>query len=245
MKRSGAVFIGLAAAAFAVPAALVYLLGPGALPETPPVVLASAAPVGGAGGGSPAAGADNRRLAVDASSVQLVAATLSRADHYARELRAVTLWDGGSAARLISVWVRGTQTRLRIRDDGGETVKNVLLRDGKKWIWYSDRPGVWAGRAALGDADAYQALLSWEELLTVDRRAIRDAGYTMYADTLCIYARCAKGTLGYENLYYIAVDSGLLMGAETYDGDTLVYSLSSTAPDFSLPDEAVFEIPQG
>ena len=33
------------------------------------------------------------------------------------------------------------------------------------------------------------------------------------------------------------------MGAETYDGDTLVYRMSSSEPNLATPDESVFAMP--
>ncbi|MBR1496861.1 MAG: hypothetical protein IJ617_04485 [Oscillospiraceae bacterium] len=242
--HGGAFFFALTALALVMLTVLVFLLGPGARPETPAVILAAPVPAENGESSRATDGTDNRILTVDVNSIQNVVATLSRAENYSRVLTATTYWNGGSSVREITVWVHGAQARLRIREGGSETEQQILLRDGKKWIWYSDRPGVWTGRAALGDTDAYQTLRGWEEILTVDRRSIIDAGCTVYNGTLCVYARYAKGSLGYESLSYIAVDSGLLMGAETYDGDTLIYSLSSTSPVFSTPDEAVFEIPE-
>ncbi|MBR1659109.1 MAG: hypothetical protein IJ705_02170 [Oscillospiraceae bacterium] len=242
-QRQGAFFFVLIALALAALAALALLLGPFSRRETAAVILAAppAAEVGENPGA--AGGGNSRSVTVDVDSVQNVVATMHRVEAYSRSLTAATLWDGGSVTTEINAWVRSGKARIELREAGGDTTKYVLLRDGQKWIWYSDRSEIWSGPAAVGDADRYQTLLSWEDVRTLDQRDIRDAGYTMYGGTLCIYVRYAEGELGYESLCYIAVDSGLLMGVETYDGDALVYSLSSSLPSLTPPDEALFELP--
>ena len=237
MKRRGSFFLLLILLALAALVVLIFALGPGSRPETPPVVLATPSVSDGGTDTAPAADMGSRILTIDTGSVQNVIATLARASSYSRTLTAVTLWNGGSATTEIAAWVRGDNTRMAIRRTGSETVKNVLLRGEEKWIWYSDRSEIWAGPAAANDADAYQTLLTWEDILALDPAAILDAGYTEYGGELCVYARWADGALGYESLCYVSIATGLLMGVETYDGDALVYTMSSTTPDLTVPQE--------
>ena len=50
---------------------------------------------------------------------------------------------------------------------------------------------------------------------------------------------------GYENEIYVSVTTGLLMSASTYDGSTLIYRMSSSEPELTAPDEALFTVPDG
>ena len=44
-------------------------------------------------------------------------------------------------------------------------------------------------------------------------------------------------------MIYVAVGSGLLMGAETYDG-SLIYRMDATTFELGSPDESLFETPE-
>lgn len=181
-------------------------------------------------------------IAVDTDTVQTAIATLERAESYSRTLTVSTFWSGGSASRSVEVWKDHNNVRIRESAEG-MPVKNVLLRGNNKWIWYSDSTEVYRGGADDGDEDAYQSLLSYEDVLELDKSLITGAGYTEFDGESCIFVRYVSGELGYESLCYISVATGLLMGEETYDGEKLVYSMVSSAPDISTPDRDIFDTP--
>ena len=122
-------------------------------------------------------------------------------------------------------------------------MKNVLLAGREKWVWYGDREGVFHGTVRAGDPDAYQTLLTYEDVLALPVKQITDAGYTDFEGTDCVFVRYTDGPFHYDHCCYIAVDTGLLMGQESFDGDALIYSMRSTVPDISTPDEALFQPP--
>ena len=229
----------LLCAAFAGLVALIYYLVPSSSVETAEVLLPSPSV-----STAPESGMDSQLQLVEVTpgTVQAVIATLSRVDSYARTLTAESFWSGGSSQRVIDVQVRGSSARLTISSGAG-AVKNVLISGDELWIWYGDSDAVYHGAASERDADEYQSLLTYEDLLALDPAAIFDAGYTDYNGEYCIYARYTDGALGYESCFWISVATGLLMGSETYDEETLVSRLSSSAPDISTPDDAVFAPP--
>jgi hypothetical protein len=242
MKKRGAFFWILLVPVLLLIGALVFLLAPGSVPETPAVVLpAEAAPEPGAG--TPGGAATSRQLAVTPETVQTVIRTLQRADNYSRTLTAEIFWSGGVSAETLQVWVQGDRVRVASRGESSETVRHVLLSGREKWVWYSDRPGVFHGAVRDGDADAVQMLLTYEDVLALEPAAISDAGYTEYAGTNCIYVRYTDGPFGYVHLCYIAVETGLLMGEQSFDGDRMIYSMRSSEPDISTPDESLFQPP--
>lgn len=240
--RRGVSFYILILLALAALGATVFFLAPGNTPDTPPVVLAPL-PSADTSAGPPTDAPDSHIITVSPDTVQTVISTLSRADSYSRTLTVQSFWNGGSATKEIDVWAQGENLRLAIRDAEGSITRNVLLRGAEEWIWYSDAAAVWHGAAREGDADAYQTLLTYEEVLALDRRDILDAGYADYNDENCVYVRWRGGTLGYESVCWISDATGLLMGLETYDGDVLVYTMRSTPPDLTTPAESVFAVP--
>lgn len=243
MKKRDAFFCILIVLAFAAVAALVFVLVPGAEPDTPavrlpavtepdsPVVMPDTDAVG------------DRVIRIDTDTVQTAISMLARTDSYSRTLTVQHFWSGGTSSEEILVWVHGQNMRVTIRGKTYDSEKNILIKGQEKWIWYSEAKSAWHGAARDGDADAYQTLLTYEDVLALDKSALRDAGYTEYDGETCIYVRYADGELGYESLCYISVGTGLLMGTETYDGDVLIYSMTSSHPDISTPDEEIFAEP--
>ncbi len=166
----------------------------------------------------------------------MVADTLRRAENYSRTVTVERFWSSGSAVETIECHVRGEDVHL-ISDGRGEQ-RHVLISGGQVYIWYGDRAQSHAAApAGSGDADAFTGILTYEELLSLDLSQITGAGYTVYDGQQCIYAAYDTGELGYGSVVYISIATGLLMGAERYDGETLNYRMRSSAPVMELPEE--------
>lgn len=224
-------------------AALVYfvlVLSPNASVDTPAVILPSPAVESDAASDS-SDESENRVIAVTPETVQTAVGMLARAGSYSRMIIAETFWTGGSAVRSINVAVSGERARLTVSDSHG--VKNLLISGDELWIWYPDSDKVYNGPAGSSAADEYQSLLTYEDILQLDPDSITDAGYMDYNGDNCIYAEYTDGELGYVSRFWVSVNTGLLMGSETLDGEELVYRMSSSVPDISTPDERVFEPP--
>ena len=83
---------------------------------------------------------------------------------------------------------------------------------------------------------AVRAYASVEDILS--------AGYTQHAGENCISVEYTDGgVFGYTHRIYVSFNTGLLMGSETYDGDTLIYRMYSTIPDLNTPEENLFSPP--
>ena len=244
MKKRGASFYILIVLALTAVGALVFLLAPGRQPSVPAVTLPTAQPDAAVPVATEhPAGAEI--IAVTPETVQTVIGTLHRIDSYSRSLEILDFWSGGSRRRGIAVWCRGENLRLRILDADGEVQEELLFRDGEKWIWYPDSDKVYRGAASADDPDAWQTLLTYEDLLQAPVEDILDAGYQSFSERNCIYVRWRFGTLGYESECFIDPATGLLMGERCYDGETLIYSMDSSSPDVTTPDESVFTLPRG
>ena len=240
MKNRNAFFYIMIALALLAVVGLVFFLAPGSAPDTPAVLLPTPAPTENvsSGGGTPAA----EVLAVTPATVQTVLATLDRIEAYSRTLRVQDFYSGGSRSRSITVYASPDALRLDISADGSPE-EHLLLRDGRKWLWYADADGVYTGPASDGDADAYQTILTYEDVLAAPKKDILDAGYVEFGGVYCIFVRWRFGALGYESECYIDLASGLLLGERCYDGDVLIYSMDSDTPELGLPAEALFAAP--
>jgi len=228
-------FIVLAAVLY-----LVFFAVPGAEIDTVPVIL----PVdSGEEDESKEPESAPQLIEVTPDSVQTVIRTMNRANSYSRSICSESFWSGGDTRRNIDVWVTGDASKLEVSRPDGSDIMHILIADGEKTIWYSDSEGSFSGPAAEADADMYQALLSYERILDVDKKNIVDAGYEEYLGEMCIYVRYRSGELGYDNVCYVSLATGLVMGEESYDGDSLVIRVTSTVPELSQPDENIFRKP--
>ena len=248
MKRRGAFFYILIILALAAVAALIFLLLPGREVSTPAVVLPTPPPPDASAPPAQGSVTGGQVIAVTPETVQTVIATLHRSDSYSRTLSVQDFWSGGSRIRAFKVWARGDSLRLAISDalsgDQAPAQENILIRDGEKWIWYGDGSGVYRGPLRPGDADAYQTILTYEDLLSAPAGDILAADYRQLGEQFCIYVRWRSGPLGYVSDCWIDPDTGLLMGERRYDGEILIYSMDSTVPDLTTPDESIFASPK-
>lgn len=241
MKKRSIIFYILIVAVIGVIAFLLIRLAPGAATDTPPVVLATPA-VTDPTADSSVGGGGVQTVEVTPETVQAVIACLSRAESYSRTMTVETFWSGGSDSREVQVWVHGGSTKITVDQDGSPT-KHVLIKDGERWIWYSDSTQVYHGAAGDSDADEYQSLLTYEDILKLDVSRILEAGYDDYEGEGCVFVRYVQGELGYESLCRISMDAGLPVSWETYDGETLIYRMSSSPIELSTPDDGVFAEP--
>jgi hypothetical protein len=186
-------------------------------------------------------------VAVDTGNVQEVIATLNRSSNYSRT---VTVWqydtDSGSAVYHIAVSVSGDNTSMRI--DGPADKKFIILAFGKLYVWYKDDTNYYVGPAdTLGPnlSDEFQMILTYKDIVKLEKSSILEAGYTPYGGENCIYVKYISGALKYKTEAYISVKTGLLTGAEQYDGTIPIYSMSTSDFDPSAPDQAAFDLPGG
>ena len=96
-----------------------------------------------------------------------------------------------------------------------------------------------------GRADRWLRLLTYESILALPSEAIDDAGYELYNGYECIFCEYTDPVGGHVNRVYVTAVSGLLAGAETYDGDgELIYRAGISDLELSVPDESLFTVPE-
>lgn len=207
-------------------------------------------PAAGSASGTP--GPNDKILenvTVGVDNVQAVIETLRRPESYSRTITVENFFaDGGSAGYVITAAVRGRDTAMKI--DGSGFRKNVILAGGTLYIWYDGDKDYYTGPAEdlgtePGLSDEFQMVPTYETILALEKDSILDAGFTDFGGENCIYVKYVSGSLGYVTIGYISVKSGLLIGAEQFDGSSRVYSM--TASDFVAdePDGAAFTLPDG
>ena len=223
---------------------VIALLWRGAGAVTPPVILPTPQ-TGAEQSGAPQPGVVLAEVTPE--TVQAAIATLSRAQAYARTVTIEYFWQQGegSGSTEIREWRNSGSTRIRI--ESADDAENILLSGDKTYIWYDKAIGLYEADTEGGaaEADRWLRCLTYEEVLSLPQGDITDAGYSVYAGETCIWASYVSDTFNYENIVYVSVNTGLLMGAETYDGEELIYRMTSGAPDPAAPDASWFRLPEG
>ena len=190
------------------------------------------------------------RVEVTPETIQAVVATLSRPETYSRNITIETFWEGGQAAYDISVSVKNGMTSLRTQPPVGAE-KRIIITADTLYIWYrGDRAPYISDIGSAGDgsrtADEWQMLVTYEDLLELDKNIIIEAGNVERQGEDCVYAVFHSPVFGYLTTYYVSIDQGLVTCAEEYnDNGDLVYIMTAGEYIGGEVDPAAFVLPDG
>ena len=215
--------------------------------HTPDVVLP---PVGDSQqGGSNApgqSGQDQQQLvSVTVQTVQSVIATLDRSESYYRELSIEQFWDNSSSAYTVQTWVDRDWTLVR-QLLPSNAVRQDLIGPEQGYYWYEGSSRYESAPAVDRAADLAQRIPTYETVLALDPSSIVTAGYELKGDIPCVYVQSLDSGSGNVTHCWVSVDSGLLICAELYRENGLVYRMSALSPIQSpCPSDVRFALPDG
>jgi len=190
------------------------------------------------------------RVEVNKDTIQAVITTIERPDTYNRDIVIESFWEGGEVTYDISVSVVDGITSLRVLPPSGVD-KRIIVTPDTLYIWYrGDRSPFIGETNSAGDgsraADEWQMLITYEDVLRLDKNDMISAGYTEYEGVVCVYAEYRSQLLGNTMTYYISLDLGLVVAAEEYDRDgALIYSMKAGDCAIGEADPAAFILPDG
>lgn len=175
----------------------------------------------------------------------IIEKTLTRPESYYREITLETFWgETGSASAQARVWVDGGYTRIDTTLADG-TVEHTIVGEGRRYRWYGGDWSWYETDAAEGDDDLMQHIPTYEDVLALDAELITDAGYEDKEGLGCIFVEVAQNELGYRERYWVSVERGLLVAAETWKGEELVLRSSAYSVEIPVRSGAVFTLPNG
>jgi hypothetical protein len=198
-------------------------------------------------GGQESPGGSYVKVEVTPETVQNVIATLARPQSYYRELEVETIWGEGEDCRSttgIEVWSDGGYTKTRAVSPGG-LVQNCIVDGDSVYLWYNDDRTWYQTGADKASSDLAQRIPTYEDVLELDIGDILASDYEALGDMYCIYVEAEDKTLGYLKRYWVEVESGLLVLAETVKGGMVVYRMTSNTTEFPIPRDALFTLPDG
>lgn len=213
--------------------------------NTPSVTL----PTGGGTGDTSAAGSQGasdtfQTVEVTPQTVQNVIATLARSDSYYREIGLETFWEGGSSLSTVQIWTDDGWSHIQQTLPSG-VVRHDLVGGDTLYYWYAGSQQYESAPADALSSDLAQRLPTYETVLDLDTESITAAGYEIRNDQPCVCVEVTAEDLDLVERYWVSVDSGLLVSAETEQAGVLVYSMTVYADTFPCPASASFALPDG
>lgn len=209
-------------------------------------------------GENPADGGNFLPVLVTRENVQDVIATLNRPENYYRAITLeVSTGENKMGNTYAQVWVDGGLTRVELsrafQPMGTQYTIVVFDRsagEGTLYRWYGNDNTVKSWSVGENAPDLAQHIPTYEDILDLDQEHIMDAGFVEWNGTSCIYVETAMDELGYLERYWVSVDNGLLVGAETVKGDQTVLRMSVSKTTLlqqevnaTLPDGTVLQAP--
>ncbi|MCI9156954.1 MAG: hypothetical protein HFF44_08470 [Lawsonibacter sp.] len=211
--------------------------------NTPQVVLPSSSAGSGDSSSPQPSGQVYQRVEVTPETVTGVVATLARPASYYRELTVETFWEEGSSSTQVQVWADGGWTHSRQTLPSG-VVRHDLSGQEQLYYWYEGNHQYQSAPADRKSADLAQHIPTYETVLELEPDDITSAGYELRGELPCILVEVRRS----QSLqrFWISVDSGLLISAETEEDGRLVYRMTAYSPIQSpCPSDASFALPDG
>ena len=197
------------------------------------------------GSSTPEAADQYWQVDVTPETVQSIVATLVRPDSYYRELTVETLWSGGSFSSSVQYWQDRAWSHTR-QDLASGAVRHDLSGPESAYYWYESSSAWNALPADERSHDLAQHIPTYETVLQLRQSAIVTADYRQLEGLSCIYVEVRLDDPQRTERYWIGLDSGLLVQAETEEEGTLTYRLSALSPITTAYDAAdAFSLPDG
>ena len=173
-------------------------------------------------------------------------ATLARPDSYYRDLTVETLWAGGSSTTPgAGVGRRGAGlTADRCAPSG--VIRHDLIGGDTLYYWYEGSTQYETAPADERSSDLAQHIPTYETVIELSPEEITAAGYEPRGDLPCIFVEVQPEDSPLVYQYWVSVDSGLLVSAETLEDGELVYRMTAYSPvQTPCPTDAQFQLPDG
>ena len=212
---------------------------------TPEVILpspsAASADVSGAGSQEQ----DYQRVEVTTQTVTEVIATLARPASYYRELTVENFWSGGSSAAQVQVWTDGGWSHS-VQTLPSGVVRHDLTGEDTLYYWYGGDEQYATALADEKSSDLAQHIPTYETVLELEPGEIAAAGYELRGDLPCILVEVRRAGSGLLQRFWVSVNNGLLVSAESEQDGELIYRMTAYTPVQSpCPAGASFALPDG
>lgn len=187
-----------------------------------------------------------QQVEITSGTVQNVIRTLSRPDSYYRESTVELFWGDGSSTIPFRVWQDEGWSHIRQILPSG-VIRHDLVGNDTVYYWYEGSAQFHSAPANdEAVSDLAQRLPTYENILSLEQDCITAAGYVLYNELPCIQVDVQLTDPDRLERYWVSVDSGLLVCAETEEDGQITYRMTTNGVFSSpCPSDASFELPGG
>lgn len=185
-----------------------------------------------------------QRIQLTPKNVQAVIETLSRPKTYTQTILLHLYWENGEdSSILIQGCTDGAYSAAKILQ--GAQIQYNILGNGTLYRWYQGDQNWYQGNVSFMNEDLLQCIPTYETVLSLKKSQILSASYTILEQTTCIYIEASGSNDGDHTCYWIDAVQGLLLRAESYEGEKMIWCVEVSDFILSVLDETLFLLPNG
>ena len=193
---------------------------------------------------------DNHQLAqtveVTPQNVQQVINVMQRPSEYSYTAKVTYYYTSGSHTVETKGYMRDGISKSIQYASSGQIEKEAILTKENAYIWTEGSSSFYMGNRGEFDEDSLSLIPTYEDVLALEQDSVLDGGFYKQNDTECIYIAVKNPVSGYTDIYYIAVDSGLLIAAQSFsDSNNLVYEMTMQSLSLNPVGDQEFLLPNG
>jgi len=182
-------------------------------------------------------------VTVDRTNIKKLIGAMQRPESYHVVVGTTLYHSGGQMTTGADGYVSEGRYKTVIYDMGGAL--HSLIYGEDVYIWNQSSTGVYTGKAGSFSGDDSLWIPTYEKVLALEDAAILSADYALYGDYYCLVVETRDPLSGNRILYYISVEHGLLVGAQSFEEENLVYALTAEVLPLTEDPNVVFRLPDG
>ena len=182
---------------------------------------------------------------VDRSNIKKLIGAMQRPESYHIVASTTLYHSGGQSTTGADGYMLGGVLKTVVYDGAGGGARHSLLFGEDVYIWNQSSAGYYTGKKGTFTGDDSLWIPTYEKLLELEDASILAADYAQYGDYYCLVVETRDPLSGYRVLYYISVEHGLLVGAQSFEDDVLVYALTAEVLPLTEDPAVIFRLPDG
>lgn len=186
-----------------------------------------------------------QRVEITSNTVQGVIAALNPSDNYYRSVETTLFWGASPEESLLTsveIWTDQGISHIK-KTLPSSAVRHDILHDNLVYYWYEGNEEYLTMAQEEYTMDFAQWIPSYQTVLALDTSSIQWASYELRNGIPAIYVQASPEPLYFTEHYWIHAQTGVLLAAETYDQEQLIYRMEGYGtispyenPSFLLPD---------
>ncbi len=185
-----------------------------------------------------------QQVQLTTKTVQAVIETLKRPEQYSQNILLTVYWgqEEKGTVSVVSSTMNG-YAAAKITQMG--QVQYNIWGKGTLYRWYEGDQNWYQGELSFMNNDLLQRIPTYETVLSLNSDQILSAGYVTLDQKTCIYVESSESSSNSQTCYWIDAMLGLLVRAESYIDDQMIWCVEISDITTSDIDKSVFCLPNG